>query len=66
VIGISPSIAKDEILRRYEYFGQYGKINQITINKDNAYKSENSGICYSVYISYSTPFEASIAILSVD
>lgn len=26
VIGISPSIAKEEILKRYEFFGQYGRI----------------------------------------
>jgi len=26
VIGISPTIAREEILKRFEYFGQYGKI----------------------------------------
>lgn len=38
----------------------------VTINKDKAYQSENQGTCYSVYITYSTPQEASIAILAVD
>ncbi|CDW78808.1 ccr4-not transcription complex subunit 4 isoform 3 [Stylonychia lemnae] len=66
VIGISPSIAKEETLRRYEYFGQYGRIQQITINRENAYNSENQGICFSAYITYSQPQEASIAILAVD
>jgi hypothetical protein len=26
VMGLSPRIAKEEILRRHEYFGQYGKV----------------------------------------
>ena len=37
VIGVAPSIAKEEVLKKYEYFGQYGKILQITINKENIY-----------------------------
>jgi CCR4-NOT transcription complex subunit 4 len=37
VIGVSPSIAKEEIITRYEYFGQYGKIIKVTINKENAF-----------------------------
>lgn len=66
VIGISPTIAKEEFLRRYEYFGQYGKILQITVNKENIFQSENQGACYSAYITYSHPKEASIAILAID
>jgi CCR4-NOT transcription complex subunit 4 len=37
VIGISPNIAKEEVLRRFEYFGQYGKILNVTINKEKAF-----------------------------
>lgn len=37
VIGISPNIAKEEVLRKFEYFGQYGKIINVTINKEKAY-----------------------------
>ena len=66
VIGISPSIAKEDILKKYEYFGQYGKILQISLNKENVHVSENQGTCYSVYITYSTPKETSLAMLSVD
>ena len=31
VLGLSPRIAKEEILRRHEYFGQYGKIMRIQV-----------------------------------
>jgi len=31
VIGLAPSISKETILKRYEYFGQYGKIVSVTI-----------------------------------
>lgn len=66
MIGVSPSIAREDILRKFEYFGQYGKIQQVTINSENIYQSENQGACYSVYITYSTPREASIAMLCID
>lgn len=32
VMGLSPRIAKEEILRRHEYFGQYGKILRIQVS----------------------------------
>ena len=31
VMGLSPRIAREEILRRHEYFGQYGKVLKIVI-----------------------------------
>ncbi|CDJ46632.1 RRM domain-containing protein, putative [Eimeria brunetti] len=37
VIGIPPSIAKKEILRRHEFFGQYGKVLQIVVNKNQGF-----------------------------
>lgn len=66
-------------MRKYEYFGQYGYIHQININKDNAYTSsvqENIGgestssnksqISYAAYITYNSPQDASLAIMSLD
>ena len=41
VIGLSPNVAKEETLRRFEYFGQYGRILSVTINKEKAFQSEN-------------------------
>jgi CCR4-NOT transcription complex subunit 4 len=37
VIGVSPSVAKEETLRRFEYFGQYGRIQSVFINKEKAF-----------------------------
>jgi RNA recognition motif-containing protein len=49
-----------------EYFGQYGRILQVTLNKEKAFQSENQGICFSVYLTYSSEKEASIALLAID
>ena len=35
VIGVSPKIAAESILRSYEFFGQYGPIIKIVVNKRN-------------------------------
>ena len=33
VVGLPPSIASEEILKKPEYFGQYGKISKIVLNR---------------------------------
>ena len=67
VIGLSPRIAREEILVLPEYFGQYGKIIKIVVNKRN-YVGINSGHLpsASVYVTYSKREEASRAIQLVD
>lgn len=68
VIGLSPALADENLMKKYEYFGQYGKILQIVINKDNAFtssikedvgaestSSNKSQISYAAYITYSSP-----------
>ena len=52
-------------MSKYEYFGQYGKIVALTINKEQAFNSDQ-GQSLSAYITYSQPHEAAIAILAVD
>jgi len=67
VIGLAPKIAKNDILDKFEYFRQYGKIQKIIVNKNNVYNSTAiNGPSYSAYITFSNDFEASIAILAVD
>ena len=79
VIGLSPGLAdekvylldlmrsyegKPQILQRWEYFGQYGNVLKIAINKSNAYNpGAPNGPSYSAYITYSNEIEASTAIL---
>ena len=67
IIGLYESIADKNILSKYEYLGQYGKILKIIINKKKVYNQNTKfGPSYSAYITYSDPKEASIAILSLD
>ena len=53
VIGLAPEISYENELTRDEYFGQYGTITKIIVNKDKPFnpKSQN-GPTYSAYITY--------------
>ena len=67
VIGLSSSIANKDTLLKPEYFGQYGTIIKIVVNKSKAYNQNSPyGPSYSAYVTFSRPSEASIAILSLD
>lgn len=51
-------------LTKPEYFGQYGKILKIVVNKDKPFNPRGSnGPTYSAYVTYSSDKEASLAIL---
>ncbi|PHJ24535.1 rna recognition motif protein [Cystoisospora suis] len=66
VIGIPPSIAKKEILKRPEFFGQYGKVVHMVVNKSQGYNSAWGGPSYAVYVTYSNSREAVEAIQNID
>jgi CCR4-NOT transcription complex subunit 4 len=66
VIGLSPDIAQEHVLKSLDYFGQYGKIEKIVINTNNVYNGSRGGPSYSAYMTYSNVIESAIAILSVD
>ncbi|CDR95957.1 CCR4-NOT TRANSCRIPTION COMPLEX RELATED domain containing protein,putative [Babesia bigemina] len=66
VVGIPARIAKMEILKQHEYFGQYGRIQHMVINKSQSYNSHMSGASYTAYITYSRKSEAALAIQSID
>ena len=64
VHGFPKSLAKLDIFKSYQYFGQYGTIlNSILLKKVN---SNTNKITSSVYITFSNEKEAAIAILCVD
>lgn len=80
VIGLSEAIADEKviptcrtpltyfikILEKPEYFGQYGNIVKIAVNKVHVYNSGTAtGPSYSAYITYSNEIEASTAILVI-
>ena len=68
IIGLSLNLIKIESqLKSYEYFGQYGKIIKLVIDKNKAYNSNGpNGPCYRCFITYSSEAESSLAILSLD
>jgi len=67
VIGLSASIANKDKLSKWEYFGQYGTIIKIVVNRNKAYNQNNPhGPSFSAFVTFSKPSEASIAILSLD
>ena len=64
VHGFPKTLAKLDILKSYEYFGQYGTIlNTILLKKVNSNTNKKT---FSVYITFSNEKEAAIAILCVD
>lgn len=65
VMGLSPRIAKEEILRRYEYFGQYGKIMRIQVSPAGA-TATSGPPSLRCCITYATREEAEQAVLAVD
>ena len=68
IIGLSPELIKIEPkLKSYEYFGQYGKIIKLVVNKNKTYNTNGpNGPSYTCFITYSTEAESSLAILSMD
>lgn len=67
VIGLAPQLATDDTLKKFEYFGQYGTVTKVVVNKQNAYNPGGpNGPSYSAYLTFSNDIEASIAILAVD
>jgi hypothetical protein len=54
-------------LKNFEYFGQYGKIVKLVLNKNKIYNSNGAnGPSYTCFVTYSTEAESSLAILSLD
>lgn len=63
VIGLAPQIADESILGSKEYFGQYGHIVKLMVNKNNAFNQNGvQGHSYSAYVTYSSEVEAIAAI----
>jgi CCR4-NOT transcription complex subunit 4 len=42
VTNLPMNVAKEDILKRHEYFGQYGKVLKIVINKSHLFNSESA------------------------
>jgi RNA recognition motif-containing protein len=52
VIGIPADIATEELLSRYDYFGQYGPIKKIVVNHQTAYSTSSQRPTAGAYITF--------------
>ncbi|CAD8206771.1 unnamed protein product [Paramecium octaurelia] len=59
VIGLAPNIAKEDQLKKMEYFGQYGQIQKLIVIQSNTFNPPS----HAAYITYRNEQEASLAIL---
>ena len=68
LIGLPKELAFSENkLNQFEYFGQYGQIKKIVVNKNKTYNCNNpNGPSYSCHITYSSISESSLAMLSLE
>ena len=78
VVGINPPVPYEEVaslLKSDKYFGQYGKINKIVVNRKNPHSSANDHYHanmnnivpgYGVYITFSKKEDAAKCIAQVD
>lgn len=51
-VGLPPSIATEDTLRKPEYFGQYGKIAKIVLNRTNVTSSDPRRASASAYVTF--------------
>lgn len=52
-------------LKGEEYFGQYGKVEKLSLNDKPYNKSSKTGLIFSIHINYKTESEASLAMLAL-
>lgn len=51
-VGLPPSIATEDALRKPEYFGQYGKIAKIVLNRTNVTSGDPRRATGSAYVTF--------------
>jgi len=67
LLGLPSKLANKDLLMKFEYMGQYGKIKKINIISSKGNKDFKSlGQTYAAYITYSNSQESSLAILSLN
>ena len=65
IIGLSPSLTNEKTVSSADFFGKYGKIRKVVINKSSPYNS-SQGVSYSAYITYANETQATLCIRAVD
>lgn len=65
-VGLPPSIATEETLRRPEYFGQYGKISKIVLNRNHNGNGDPRRASASAYVTFAQKEDTLACILALD
>ncbi|XP_071955529.1 CCR4-NOT transcription complex subunit 4-like [Antedon mediterranea] len=65
VVGLSTRLADNEVLRKQEYFGKFGKIMKVVVNQNTAYAGQG-GPSASAYVTYQKAEDALRAIQAVN
>ncbi|KAJ2779061.1 transcriptional repressor general negative regulator of transcription subunit 4 [Coemansia interrupta] len=65
VIGLPSNLSSEDILRSHDYFGQFGRISKIVINRRQT-GSSSQHPTVGVYVTYTTKEESTRAINAVD
>jgi hypothetical protein len=65
VTGLAPQYARSETLSRPEYFGRYGEVVKVVVNKQNLAASNGRPPSASAYITFRTEEQAATAVRSV-
>ena len=73
-VGLPPSIANEDLLKKSEYFGQYGKISKIVLNRSNISGVSNSNLdgnsnrrsSASAYVTFAHKEDTLACILALD
>eukprot|EP01090_Pellita_catalonica_P006087 TRINITY_DN1628_c0_g1_i1.p1 TRINITY_DN1628_c0_g1~~TRINITY_DN1628_c0_g1_i1.p1 ORF type:complete len:770 (-),score=77.51 TRINITY_DN1628_c0_g1_i1:363-2672(-) len=67
ITNLALSLAKEDLLNSDEYFGRFGKITKIVVNKNNLYNVNSpGGPSVSAYVTYDVEDDARMAIESLD
>jgi len=68
-VGLPPAIANEDLLKKAEYFGQYGKVSKIVLNRSNisnANTDSNRRSSASAYVTFSHKEDTLACILALD
>lgn len=65
-VGLPPSIATEETLRKAEYFGEYGKVNKIVLNRNHNGNGDPRRASASAYVTFAHKEDTLTCILALD
>jgi hypothetical protein len=66
VIGIPADVATEELLSRYEYFGQYGPIKKIVVNHQTAYATNSQRPTAGAYVTFHSVSDAGECLFALE